>query len=87
LDIWVWSAVTTYRLWGTIALVIGLLLGGIGVVPIALIATVVASEWVVFGYLMINLLLLLACRGSAIAMFESFKKRQSEMRPQTTDAN
>lgn len=45
LTLWLWTLLLTYMIWGMIAVIIGLLITGIGVVPIALLATVINGEW------------------------------------------
>ena len=44
-SLWVWAFLLTYTLWGRMALFIGLLLVGTGLVPIAMLATVFNGEW------------------------------------------
>lgn len=48
---WVWSFLITYSAYGTIGLIIGLFLFGIGVLPIAMFATAINGVWSVFGEL------------------------------------
>lgn len=38
INLWLWSFLLVYQIWGTVALVIGLLFFGVGVVPIAFFA-------------------------------------------------
>ena len=59
--LWFWSLLVTYTLWGEIALIIGLLIAGVGVLPIALLATVFKGEWKLLGELF---LLLVATFGT-----------------------
>jgi len=42
---WIWSFLIAYQLWGFIGIFLGILLGGIGVVPIAILATIFSAEW------------------------------------------
>lgn len=42
---WVWSFLLAYLFWGFWGLFIGLLLGGVGVIPVAMFATLFNGEW------------------------------------------
>jgi len=78
LTLWVWALLLTYLIWGTRAVFIGLFIAGIGVVPIAILATALNGEWVITGQI---ILLLILSFGSRILGYhfaekaeESFKK-------------
>lgn len=51
LSLWVWSFLITYTLWGGFGLFLGLMLGGIGVVPLAMLATLFKGMWAILGQL------------------------------------
>lgn len=53
LTLWVWSLLTSYTLWGIGGTTIGLLLGGIGVVPIAILASLFHGLWSMAGQLLL----------------------------------
>jgi hypothetical protein len=53
ITLWVWSLLLTYAVWGGGAVIIGLFLMGIGVVPIAMLACVVKGSWQVFAQLVV----------------------------------
>ncbi len=57
---WVWSFLIAYILWGFAGLLAGLFIGGIGVIPIAALASIFHGEWSVLGKL---ILLLIATFG------------------------
>ncbi|PZR76300.1 MAG: hypothetical protein DLM73_03045 [Chthoniobacterales bacterium] len=38
LTVWVWSLLLTYTLWGGFGVVIGILMGGVGIVPLSVVA-------------------------------------------------
>lgn len=42
--LWFWALVLTYNIWGLIAVFIGLFLLGVGVVPVAMLATLVSGQ-------------------------------------------
>lgn len=52
--------------WGYGALATGLILGGVGIVPVALLAAVFHKEWVVFWELIVSLALTFGTRGFGI---------------------
>src|SRR5437867_3865617 len=45
LTLWVWGLLLTYNLWGLLAVFIGLFMFGVGVVPIAMLATLFKGMW------------------------------------------
>ena len=55
LTLWMWSFLITFALWGTLALIIGFFLMGIGFIPMALLATALKGMWSTFGQLFILL--------------------------------
>lgn len=50
-SMWIYSALVAYIFWGFLALVIGLFLAGIGVLPIAILAAIFNGEWSILGSL------------------------------------
>ena len=53
LMLWVSSLLTSYTIWGVTGVVVGVFLGGIGVVPVAVLATLFAGMWSVAGQLLL----------------------------------
>lgn len=51
--LWVWGLLLTYTLWGGVAVFIGLFLMGVGVVPLAMLATLFKTMWSTFGGLLL----------------------------------
>lgn len=43
--LWTWSFIVTMVLWGVFGVIIGLLLAGVGIVPVALLAILFHGEW------------------------------------------
>lgn len=70
LSLWVAGFLLTYALWGTVALIIGLFMLGVGVVPIAMLATAFAGEWSIFFQLLILLVLTFGSRGLGLRFIE-----------------
>lgn len=57
ITLWVWGLVLTYNLWGGGAVLVGIFLLGVGVVPLAMLATLMAQMWQTFGQLILLALL------------------------------
>lgn len=53
MTLWVWGLLLTYDLWGGAAVLLGVCLLGVGVVPMAMVATGVAKMWPTFGQLVL----------------------------------
>jgi hypothetical protein len=77
LDVWFWSLTVVLHLWGIVWVVIGLVLAGVGVVPMAIIATLLHGEWLILGYLVINLIIVFLCRLAGASMIASAKLRST----------
>jgi len=75
-DIWLWSIATVKVIWGTVATIIGLLLAGVGVIPMALIASLFHHEWLPLGYLVINLVILWFMQFAGGLMLEKAGRRR-----------
>jgi len=60
--LWVWSLLLTYVLWGIGAVVVGLFIMGVGVLPIALLATGFKGMWSMFGQLILMTIATFATR-------------------------
>jgi hypothetical protein len=48
LSAWIFGLAVTLAFWGWIAVIIGIMLGGIGVVPIGMLAAIFNGEWAIF---------------------------------------
>jgi len=57
LTLWVWALLLTNAIWGQAAVFIGLFIAGVGVVPIAMLATAMIGEWLITGQLILLLVL------------------------------
>jgi hypothetical protein len=74
--LWITALLLTYQLWGTIAVVIGLLIVGVGIVPIALLATIFSAEWWHLADLVVLLLLTFGIRFLALWLADKAGERQ-----------
>jgi len=72
---WFLGCAVTFASWGWIALIIGLLLGGVGVVPIAILAAFISLEIYSLGFSLITMVILVfATRVGGIALMVNANK-------------
>lgn len=57
LSAWIYGLAVTLTLWGWLAVIIGVLLGGLGVVPIGILAAIFCGEWGIFWTLLLTVVL------------------------------
>jgi hypothetical protein len=69
MTLWVWGLVLTYTLWGGGAVLVGLFLFGVGIVPMAMLATAFAAMWSTFGQLLLLAVLIYATRRFSKLLF------------------
>lgn len=72
---WIFSVVVAYNLWGLVALVIGLVFAGIGVVPVAFLAALFKGEWMIL--LMVVVLVILTFGSRLLALYIERKAQLS----------
>lgn len=64
--LWLWALLFVLTTWGWGAVILGVLLGGVGVVPISMLACITHGEWGLLGQTLLSLLLIFGMRfGSA----------------------
>lgn len=85
LTLWVWSFLLTYTLWGGLGIVIGLFILGVGVVPIAMLATLFKGMWAIFGQLILLTILTFGSRFFGIFLTKSHQHFKAEQDYDTTD--
>jgi hypothetical protein len=71
ITLWVWCLLTTYTLWGGFAVVIGILIAGIGIVPLAIIASLTKGLWSIAIQMVVVALVTLGARFAAFALVKS----------------
>ena len=71
--LWIECVFYTFDLWGIIALIIGLLIIGIGVVPMAFLALAINSMWDAFFTLLITLVVIMVVRFLGAYLLERFE--------------
>jgi len=64
--LWFWALLLTYLIWGVFALIIGLFIAGIGVVPIAILATIIKGEWATVAQIIFLLILTFGSRALSL---------------------
>lgn len=86
---WFMGLLLTYILWGPIAVIVGLLIMGIGVVPTAMLATLFNGMWPEFGMLVLAVVLTYGLRllGSSLSKSKEsrvveLEERKSGLEPQ-----
>ncbi len=62
LYLWMCALITTLMFWGWFAVILGLFIAGVGVVPIAILASAIHGEWFLFGQLIFYLAMVIAAR-------------------------
>lgn len=76
--LWVWAFLLTYSLWGLTALLIGLFMAGVGVVPIAILATLFHGEWWIMGQLILLLIFTFGSRALSLYLAEKAEAQSYE---------
>ena len=77
ITLWVGSLLLTYAVWGGVAVFIGIFLMGIGVVPIAMLASVLNGSWQVFAQLVLLAVLTYGIRLWGTCLIASHEKQLS----------
>ncbi|MHB1014726.1 MAG: hypothetical protein ACYC2W_05540 [Desulfurivibrionaceae bacterium] len=68
---WFMGLILTWMLWGSIAVVIGLFVMGIGVVPIAMLATIFNGMWAELGLLVLAVVLTFGLRMLGLTLTDN----------------
>lgn len=71
LSAWIYGLAVTLTLWGWLAVIIGVLLGGLGVVPIGILAAIFCGEWGIFWTLLLTVVLTYGSRTVGYALANS----------------
>ncbi len=72
--LWMFGLLLTYFTWGVVAVIIGLVFFGVGVVPIALLATLFKGMWGPFFTLVLLAIATYGCRIGAMSLAESLDR-------------
>lgn len=71
--LWVWSLLLTYYIWGAWAVFIGIFIMGIGVVPIAMLATLLNGMWSQLFQLILLLVLTFGIRALGVKFTDALE--------------
>lgn len=74
LTLWFWALLITYFTWGLLAVFIGLVIVGIGVVPIAILASIVKGQWATLGQIILFIVLTFGSRALGLYFGERADK-------------
>lgn len=80
LSTWIYGLAVTLALWGWIAVIVGILLGGIGVVPIGILASMITGHWSMFWVLLATAALTYISRAIGYALLNSTPARPDDHR-------
>lgn len=72
--LWMFGLLLTYFTWGVVAVIIGLVFFGVGVVPIALLATLFKGMWGPFFTLILLAIATYGCRIGAMSLAETLDR-------------
>ncbi len=61
--LWFWALLITYFTWGALAVFIGLVMAGIGVLPIAILASIIKGQWATLGQIILFIVLTFGSRA------------------------
>ncbi len=73
--LWMMGLLLTLSIWGVTAVIIGLVLGGVGVVPIAMLATLVHGYWLPLVELILLTIATFGCRVGALSLATSLEQQ------------
>jgi hypothetical protein len=74
--LWAYSCLIAFALWGYVGLILGLVLLGVGVVPIACLASIFHSAWGTLEILAAGIILTFGTRGFALYLTSKAEGRQ-----------
>lgn len=63
--LWIWGMAYSYSVWGLFGVIVGLLLFGVGVVPVAMFAALVHGDWGNLGMFVATVVVTFGFRGLA----------------------
>ena len=76
--LWMEGFLLTLMIWGVWAVILGIFIMGVGVVPIAIIATLVNSLWLSLVELVLLTIMTFGCRIGAIKLAESIEEAMEQ---------
>lgn len=85
LSTWIFGLAVTLTFWGWFAVIIGVLLGGVGVVPIGLLAAGFNGQWGIFWSLLVSLILTIVARMIGMALVSKANNQHAYDEDRTID--
>ena len=71
--LWMGGFLLTLSIWGVVGVIVGLFIAGIGVVPIAMVATLVKGMWGSLFELVLLLIMTFGCRAGGLSLAGSLE--------------
>ncbi len=78
MTLWVWGLLLTDFLWGRLAVVLGLVFAGAGVVPVAILASLSKGMWSEVGYFALGIILAFGSHFIGQSFLKETAKPKSE---------
>jgi hypothetical protein len=75
--VWLWSLILTYSIWGWLGVIIGIFLAGVGVVPVALVATLIKGFWSLFWELSFMVAFIFGMRAYSVYLAAKIDRASS----------
>ncbi len=85
LCVWMFGLIVTYQLWGGGGLILGLIFGGVGVVPLGILASAIKGLWIVCSELIFGVLLVYGTRTFAIYLVNKIDFAMDQAARNSTD--
>lgn len=76
---WVWGLAFTYTVWGWLAVIIGLVILGVGVVPVAMLAALLHADWSDLVGFIIFAVLTYGCRSLSMWLAHKADERTARL--------
>jgi len=72
ITVWLLGAIITFSYWGIVALIIGLVLMGVGVIPMGMVACFINGLWIELIFLVIGSILIFVTRAYGLSSIERY---------------
>lgn len=76
---WIWGITYTYVVWGFFGVIIGLVIMGVGVVPIAMLASLLHADWMTLVGFVISAVLTFGLRALALWLAKKVDERAARL--------
>ena len=84
--LWLWGMAYTYSVWGMSGVFVGLVLLGIGVVPVAMVGALIHGDWMTLGMFIVTGIVSIGFRGFSSWLAEKAEERTYAMSDSRTVA-